>query len=347
MGFFACPPVPGLSESPRAAAPPVTPSQTGQSRQAYGTTTAPTARHLLEAVYGWFTEGFDTPDLQEAEALLLALGGAVTRPDAARRPAVGETQETDDGAPAAPGDAVRGRARGPARSYPAPLALTVFRRPDLLPPAHSLTPVSPGPSQFRREGEYWTLVFDGTVARLKDTRGMHYLARLLHHPGHECAALALAAEASDGSTRVLLGTRLYRETRDPAAGTVQSAGLTDAGAVLDPQALAAYRQRLTELQAELEKAQAFHDIGRVEKLHAERECVTHELVGAVGRGGRARRAVSPQEHARVNVTRAIRTAIARVTAVHPALGRHLTQTIKTGIFCVYVPDPSTAPSWQG
>jgi predicted ATPase len=33
------------------------------------------ARDLLAPVYGWFTEGFDTTDLQEAEALLKALGG--------------------------------------------------------------------------------------------------------------------------------------------------------------------------------------------------------------------------------------------------------------------------------
>ena len=28
------------------------------------------ARQLLAPVYGWFTEGFDTADLQEAKALL-------------------------------------------------------------------------------------------------------------------------------------------------------------------------------------------------------------------------------------------------------------------------------------
>ena len=28
------------------------------------------ARHLLAPVYGWFTEGFDTPDLKDAKALL-------------------------------------------------------------------------------------------------------------------------------------------------------------------------------------------------------------------------------------------------------------------------------------
>ena len=31
------------------------------------------ARELLAPIYGWFTEGFDTPDLQEAKALLAEL----------------------------------------------------------------------------------------------------------------------------------------------------------------------------------------------------------------------------------------------------------------------------------
>jgi predicted ATPase len=31
------------------------------------------ARALLAPIYGWFTEGFDTADLQEAKALLDAL----------------------------------------------------------------------------------------------------------------------------------------------------------------------------------------------------------------------------------------------------------------------------------
>jgi predicted ATPase len=31
------------------------------------------ARHLLAEIYGWFTEGFDTADLQAAKALLTEL----------------------------------------------------------------------------------------------------------------------------------------------------------------------------------------------------------------------------------------------------------------------------------
>jgi predicted ATPase len=34
------------------------------------------ARDLLAPIYGWFTEGFETPDLKEAKALLDELGGA-------------------------------------------------------------------------------------------------------------------------------------------------------------------------------------------------------------------------------------------------------------------------------
>jgi tetratricopeptide (TPR) repeat protein len=36
---------------------------------------------------------------------------------------------------------------------------------------------------FRQEGEYWTVVFDGSVVRLRDAKGLRYLARLLAHPG--------------------------------------------------------------------------------------------------------------------------------------------------------------------
>ena len=32
------------------------------------------ARQVLGDIYGWFTEGFDTADLQDAKALLDALG---------------------------------------------------------------------------------------------------------------------------------------------------------------------------------------------------------------------------------------------------------------------------------
>ena len=45
---------------------------------------------------------------------------------------------------------------------------------------------------FYREGEYWTLVFNGEVARLRASRGLLLLSRLMGHPGREVHVLDLA-----------------------------------------------------------------------------------------------------------------------------------------------------------
>ena len=36
---------------------------------------------------------------------------------------------------------------------------------------------------FRREGEFWTINYDATTFRLKDAKGLRYIAYLLSHPG--------------------------------------------------------------------------------------------------------------------------------------------------------------------
>ena len=120
----------------------------------------------------------------------------------------------------------------------------------------------------------------------------------------------------------------------------------DAGEVLDAQARAAYRQRLRDLQEELAEAQAFHDPGRVEKLQDEIEFLTHELAHAIGLGGRTRKAVSVAERARVNVTKRIKIALRKISEQHPPLGEHLSQTIRTGTFCMYTPSPHQPLTWQ-
>jgi non-specific serine/threonine protein kinase len=122
--------------------------------------------------------------------------------------------------------------------------------------------------------------------------------------------------------------------------------LGDAGEHLDAQAKATYKQRLRELRAELDEAQAFNDLGRTDKIQAEIDFLTAELTRAVGLGGRVRKAASPLERARVNVTLAVKTALKRVTVHHATLGQYLARTIKTGYTCVYTPDPSQPVTWE-
>ena len=116
--------------------------------------------------------------------------------------------------------------------------------------------------------------------------------------------------------------------------------------MLDAPAKAAYQARLTELGAELEEAEHFHDPARATKARQEMEFLVGELARAVGLGGRDRRAASHAERARLNVTRAIRAAMANLARATPALGRHLTATIRTGRYCAYTPDPRAPIAWE-
>ncbi len=50
--------------------------------------------------------------------------------------------------------------------------------------------------------------------------------------------------------------------------------------------------------------------------------------------------------ARVNVTRAIKAALAAIAEHDAALGHYLAATFKTGAFCSYSPDPRDAVAWE-
>jgi DNA-binding response OmpR family regulator len=198
-------------------------------------------------------------------------------------------------------------------------------------------------SVFRHEGAYWTLAYQGTVCRLKDAKGLHYLAVLLSRPGEECHALALvtavdppaASPAPDGA----------RRDGHLAAPHVRVGEFGDAGPVLDAQAKAAYQRRLAELRDELAEAERFHDPVRTATARAELDFLAAELAAAVGLGGRDRRAASHAERARLAVTKAIKAALHTIRASHPALGHHLATSITTGTFCAYTPDPIQPIPW--
>ena len=189
---------------------------------------------------------------------------------------------------------------------------------------------------FRREGDYWLVVFEGHTVRVRDLKGIRYLARLLADPGREFHVLALVAAESGQASGV---------DRDRAAGRLHT-GPGDAGEMLDERAKNAYRRRLAEIEDDIEQARAFGDTERAAQADAERDFLVRELSRALGLGGRDRRAASTSERARVSVTRAVRQAIVRVGEYDPALGEHLERTIRTGTYCAYVPEPGAPAVWR-
>ena len=187
---------------------------------------------------------------------------------------------------------------------------------------------------FRRQGDYWMVIFDGRTVHVRDLKGMRYLARLLADPGRECHVLDLvAAETSRAQV-----------DRGQVADLPRSA-FGDAGELLDARAKDAYRRRLAEIDDDIAQARAIGDVERAEQADTERGFLVRELARAFGLSGRGRRAASASERARAGVTRAIRQAMARIGEHHSEFGEHLSRTIRTGTYCAYVPDPRVPAGW--
>ena len=186
--------------------------------------------------------------------------------------------------------------------------------------------VTPDPALFRREGEIWTIGYEGEMFRLRDVKGLRYIAFLLGSPGRETHAVELA-QAVEGLTEHI------RADGPP-------------GPALDAQAKDAYRRRLEELGEELEEARGWGDPERVARAEVEIDALTEQLVQALGLGGRDRAGASPAERARVSVTKAIRSAIKTIERHSSALGKHLTVSIRTGQFCSYAPPGELPPRWR-
>ena len=85
------------------------------------------------------------------------------------------------------------------------------------------------------QGEYWTLVFDDRLIRLRDSKGLRQLALLLREPGREFHVLDLVARIDPGEIDAS-GSQIDPE--ELAKLTVSSALGEDGGEPLDAQARA-------------------------------------------------------------------------------------------------------------
>src|SRR5436190_4915812 len=104
-------------------------------------------------------------------------------------------------------------------------------------------------SLFLRQNDYWIIRYHGHAALLKSTRGLHYLAVLLHDPGREFHVMELLARPLDPST-LAAGAAVHGHV---------TGGLFAGVPVLDTQAKAECKRRLNELRQDLNEAERFND----------------------------------------------------------------------------------------
>jgi hypothetical protein len=111
---------------------------------------------------------------------------------------------------------------------------------------------------------------------------------------------------------------------------------------IDPTTIDRWRSRSVELRSLIE-----HDASRRAVYEAELDAINEGMLAATALGGRRRRVPDAAERARTSVHKAIRRAIAVVTDADPAVGAHLSASVRSGVRCTYDPaiSPMAAQRW--
>jgi hypothetical protein len=170
----------------------------------------------------------------------------------------------------------------------------------------------------QREGRQWWVESGHRRVLVRHSVGMLHLATLLAHPDREIRSVELAAAARSLAWR-------FSDT----GGCGQ--------AVLDDTAREVYRERLTQLDVEIDEFGSTGDTERAAPSRAERDWLLGELSAATGLGGRVRTFVDEQERARITVGKAIRRVLSQVAQADPVLGGLLRARVSTGVRCCYRP----------
>jgi len=165
-----------------------------------------------------------------------------------------------------------------------------------------------------RHGAMWMLSAAGRSVTIGDSLGVRYLATLLSNPGAEIGVLDLVQQQPPDQTAYQAGQEL-----------------------LDADAKRAYRQRITELQHQIDEAESGSDPTRAEAARSELDWLLTELGHATGLAGRSRAFPTDAERARSSVQKAIRRALVRIGTADPEIRAYLEATIVTGIRCSYRP----------
>jgi hypothetical protein len=167
---------------------------------------------------------------------------------------------------------------------------------------------------FRNEGETWRLEFSGRAVRVSDARGLRDLALLLQRPGEQLSVRELVAAEQGGAPSAARGAPAF-----------------------DDRARREIRDRLRDLEAEIDDAESVGDGERAALAREQRQALAEAVAKDLGRRGKPRLVGDPAERARKTVSTRIRRAIAHVARAHPELGRHLDRSIDTGAWCSYQP----------
>lgn len=163
---------------------------------------------------------------------------------------------------------------------------------------------------FLRENDVWQISYDEKHVLITQVKGFNDLAKLLGQPEKQ-----------------------FHCTELMGAGLVAIAE-----PVFDEKAKRSYQRKILELQEEIRWSENNNDLQRTSYLHEEYDQIVNHLTSSLGLNGKIRKSHDNLDKTRSAVTWRIRTAIQKIEKAHPMLGKHLSASVKTGIFCSYSPE---------
>lgn len=195
-------------------------------------------------------------------------------------------------------------------------------------------------ARIRREGKYWILTVGDRVIPLGRLTSLGFLVYLLRRPGEYHHVVEMATEV-DGCVpaRAASGFAIGPGPHQP--GTALSAD-----PLLDTVAIRQLRDRLGELQSEIDEAEMNNDLYRASTLRREFEEILEHGAKALSPRGRQRKFPDWVDRLRQRVQKAITSANKAIETGDPLLARYLRFDVKTGFWCIYQPDPSHPVLWS-
>jgi len=178
-------------------------------------------------------------------------------------------------------------------------------------------------ARLRRTRGEWECGYEGATFHVPHMVGLYHLARLLLADGAEMHVLDLASPAGE-------------RKRQPQSRQ----------ALLDATAKASYRERISDLREDLSEAEDNNDFERATRIRGELDLIVDELRRTVGIGGNSRTTTTDAERARVAVRKAITATLDRLAEHDAAFAQHLRIHVRTGIYCHYEVDPTSAIEWN-
>ena len=196
-----------------------------------------------------------------------------------------------------------------------------------------------GPNVFRWRGERWEIQFkDGQLNVYEHLDGLLYLSRMVQRQGRRF----LPSDLRAAKAQFVGGADSRSAVEADNICADRSDSSTDAGELIDPQAREEYRQRVEELNEQLEDAHLLNEETRIIQLEGEKERIIEALRAATGLGGRTTRISRDAKNTRDAVKNAINRAVEHIGRKDEALETHFSNSLDFQDLFTYRPESMIA-----